>query len=330
MSDRIGSHLRSNLIGYIALFCFAMSGTASALDGSNTVFTDDIVNGEVKAADIGTGELTSGDILNGTIDRQDLSNGAVGGTNILAGAVSSPKVENNSLTNLDIDNTSSLGPAEIGELGTAEIAEGSVTGADLAGTGIGTNGFNGDEEILDGTITGFDIAGSTITGNNVSDSTLGADDLATDSVGSDEVTDGSLSAGDTSDVFDAGYGGDLLCHDDDEDGEVCAAATFDLNEPGKLLVNATGEWWVASVEGDPGADMACRLQVDGVDIGLQQSFGALDAGDSHPFPQNGTMALTALSGVLSAGSHTAQTFCTQFNADIDMGSNQITAARVAD
>ena len=79
MSDRIRAHLRSNVVGYIALFCFAMSGTASALDGINTVFSDDIVNGEVKAADIGTGELTSGDILNGTIDRQDLANGAVGG-----------------------------------------------------------------------------------------------------------------------------------------------------------------------------------------------------------------------------------------------------------
>ena len=296
MSDRIGSHVRSNLIGYIALFCFAMSGTASALDGADTVFSDDIVNGEVKAADIGTGELTSGDILNGTIDRQDLSNGAVGGTDILAGAVSSPKVENNSLTNLDVSNTNSLGPAEIGPLGTAEIADGTVTGADLAGTGIGDNGFNGDEEIIDGTITGFDIGSNAIGSAHVENGSLSADDLGTDSVGSDEIAtdavgfdeigtdqvagsqiiDGSLTAGDTEDVFDAGYASDTDCNDDDEDGEVCAAATFTLNEPGRLLVNATGEWWIAATAGDPGADMACKLQVDGVDIGLQQSFGALD------------------------------------------------------
>ena len=30
-------------------------GTAYALDGSNTVFTDDLVNGDVKVADIGQG-----------------------------------------------------------------------------------------------------------------------------------------------------------------------------------------------------------------------------------------------------------------------------------
>ena len=49
---RFREHIRSNVIGYIALFAFAMSGTASALDGSDTVFSDDIVNGEVKSADI--------------------------------------------------------------------------------------------------------------------------------------------------------------------------------------------------------------------------------------------------------------------------------------
>ena len=46
------NHIRSNVIGYVALFLFAMSGTAAALDGSNTVFCDDIVNGEVMTADL--------------------------------------------------------------------------------------------------------------------------------------------------------------------------------------------------------------------------------------------------------------------------------------
>ena len=315
MSDRIRAHLRSNVVGYIALFCFAMSGTAMALDGTNTVFSDDIVNGEVKAADIGTGELTSGDILNGTIDRQDLSNGAVGGTNILAGAVSSPKVENNSLTNLDIDNTSSLGPAEIGALGAAELATGSVgtdeiadetvTGADLAGTGEGANGFNGDEEIIDGTITGFDIG--------------------IDQIGASHITDGSVSAGDTENVFDAGYASDGSCNGSNKDGEACASMTLTLNQPGVLLVNATGEWLNIDSGGN-GATMNCVLPVDGSDIGVAQGFG--EAGDNHPSPGNGTMALTALSPQLEAGPHTVQTFCTEVNADIDMGTNQITAARV--
>ena len=58
---RIGNHIRSNVVGYIALFAFAMSGTASALDGSDTVFSDDIVNGEVQSPDILDGTVGSAD-----------------------------------------------------------------------------------------------------------------------------------------------------------------------------------------------------------------------------------------------------------------------------
>ena len=32
----IREHLRSNVVGYVALFCFAMSGTAVAVDGSDS------------------------------------------------------------------------------------------------------------------------------------------------------------------------------------------------------------------------------------------------------------------------------------------------------
>ena len=40
----IRNHLRSNVVGYLALFV-ALSGTAVALPATNTVFSDDIVNG---------------------------------------------------------------------------------------------------------------------------------------------------------------------------------------------------------------------------------------------------------------------------------------------
>jgi hypothetical protein len=45
MQNRISEHLRSNVVGYLALFLVLTGGTAYALDGSNTVFSDDIVNG---------------------------------------------------------------------------------------------------------------------------------------------------------------------------------------------------------------------------------------------------------------------------------------------
>jgi hypothetical protein len=173
MSGKPANWIRSNILGLIAIF-IALSGSAIA---ANTVASTDIINGEVKAVDIGTGELTSTDLLNGTVNSQDLAGGAVAGPNILSGAVTSPKVANNSLTAADVANTHSLGPAEIGELGTAEIAEGAVTGADLAGTGIGDNGFNGDEEIIDGTISGFDIADDSLGSADVADDSLGGFDI---------------------------------------------------------------------------------------------------------------------------------------------------------
>ena len=314
MASRVRNHIRSNVVGYIAIFLFAMSGTAVALDGSNTVFSDDIVNGEVKAADIGTGEVGPADILDGgvhaaelsanSVDASKIATNGVGIAEISTDAVGTAEIADNSIRTNDVrDGTLGVNDLGTGSVASDEIADETVTGADLAGTGEGTNGFNGDQEIIDGTITGFDIGVDQISGS--------------------EIADGSLTAGDTENVFDAGYGSSTGCNDDDQDGEVCAFTTFDLHQPGVLLVNATGEW--RNFGGDA-VEMHCVLQVDGTDIGLAQSFG--EAGNNHPFPQDGTMALTALSPQLATGSHTVQTFCTEVNADIDLQTNQITAARV--
>jgi hypothetical protein len=59
MSTRIRAHIRSNVVGYIALFLVLTGGTAQALQGSNTVFSDDIVNREVKTADLGVRAVTA-------------------------------------------------------------------------------------------------------------------------------------------------------------------------------------------------------------------------------------------------------------------------------
>lgn len=82
MSNRIRGHLRSNIVGYIALFCFAMTGTAMALDGSNTVFTDDIVNGEVKNPDIAPNSVHTNQIQNNAVREADIQTGAVHGDEI--------------------------------------------------------------------------------------------------------------------------------------------------------------------------------------------------------------------------------------------------------
>src|SRR5262245_58257866 len=52
---RIRSRLTyANVISTLALFLVLAGGSAVALNGSNTVFSDDIVNGQVKTQDLST------------------------------------------------------------------------------------------------------------------------------------------------------------------------------------------------------------------------------------------------------------------------------------
>jgi hypothetical protein len=96
MAGKIGGHIRSNVIGYVALFV-ALSGTAYAVDGplpgQDQVGSADIINNEVQSADIKDANLTTADIRAG----------AVTTGKILDGEVQSGDVRNNSITGDDVD-----------------------------------------------------------------------------------------------------------------------------------------------------------------------------------------------------------------------------------
>jgi hypothetical protein len=91
MSKRISEHIRTNVVGYIALFCFAIGGTASAVDGplagQNQVGSADVINGEIQEPDIAAGAVRAGEI-------QD---GAVGGAEIVDDGVRGPEVKETTL-----------------------------------------------------------------------------------------------------------------------------------------------------------------------------------------------------------------------------------------
>jgi hypothetical protein len=57
MLGRLGRFMRSNAIALIALF-FALGGVATALPGTDTVDSGDIINGAVKSVDIRNGSIT--------------------------------------------------------------------------------------------------------------------------------------------------------------------------------------------------------------------------------------------------------------------------------
>jgi len=61
-STRIGEHVRSNVVGYIALVCFAFMGTAQALPGTATVDSGDIKNNTVQGKDVHKDSLKSNDV----------------------------------------------------------------------------------------------------------------------------------------------------------------------------------------------------------------------------------------------------------------------------
>jgi len=117
MSGKFRAHIRSNIIGYIALFFALSTGSAVALNGSNTVFTDDIVDNQVFSADV----------------RNDtLAGGGLGAADLRAGSVGSSEVADNSLTRADIANAA-------GDVGsdavTADLLDGIDSRAFVRGYG---------------------------------------------------------------------------------------------------------------------------------------------------------------------------------------------------
>jgi hypothetical protein len=109
--------------GIVALFLVLTTGSAYALAGSNTVFSDDIVDGQVKAGDIdngsvdtakiaanqvktgdiGDGEVKSPDVANGALGADDLAPASVAGSEIKDNAITGGEVANNSLKGADVD-----------------------------------------------------------------------------------------------------------------------------------------------------------------------------------------------------------------------------------
>jgi hypothetical protein len=84
---RIRRHLTfANVASGIALFVALSGGTAVALSGSNTVFTDDIANdtqpaaggnpaGGLVAADLRAGSVGSSEVANGSLNDEDVGQG---------------------------------------------------------------------------------------------------------------------------------------------------------------------------------------------------------------------------------------------------------------
>jgi hypothetical protein len=108
-----------DVMAALSLFLVIAGGTAYA---ANTVFSSDIVDGEVKVADIGTGAVST----------PKLKAGAVTTDKLAGGAVTTDKVRDNSLAGRDVlDNA--LKGADIDESTLTNIGGGGPAGGALTG-----------------------------------------------------------------------------------------------------------------------------------------------------------------------------------------------------
>jgi hypothetical protein len=130
----VSTHIRSNIVAYIALF-FALTGTAVA--AHEQIFSSDIVDGQVRTADIMDEGVFSGDIRDGQVRTADIGADAVRSTQILNSQVRGADVLNDSLEGLDIDE-SSLGPVPNSQTLDGIDSNGFIQGEGQALGGSGT------------------------------------------------------------------------------------------------------------------------------------------------------------------------------------------------
>jgi hypothetical protein len=82
----------ANVTATLALFLVLSGGTAVALSGSNTVFSDDIVDNEVKTADVRNDTLTGGglaaaDLRPNAVGTSEVVNNSLGDADVLNGSL---------------------------------------------------------------------------------------------------------------------------------------------------------------------------------------------------------------------------------------------------
>jgi hypothetical protein len=118
MLERVRTHFQQNVIGYLALFV-ALGGTSAY--AANTVFSTDIVDGEVKTPDLATDAVTQPKLRDAAVGRPELANGVVSREKLNNGAVDGSKVFDDSLTGADV--TSLTG---------ADVTDNTLTGADIS------------------------------------------------------------------------------------------------------------------------------------------------------------------------------------------------------
>jgi hypothetical protein len=103
ISRRLRSHVRSNAVGYVALF-IALSGSAYAatLAPSNSVNSASIIDGQVKTRDLASNAVSRSKVKDGSISGSKLADGAVNGSKVAAGSLNGAVIKDGTIDRADL------------------------------------------------------------------------------------------------------------------------------------------------------------------------------------------------------------------------------------
>ena len=149
MIRKLGTHVRNQWMGALALFVALGTGTAWA---ANEYTGDNIVNGSLTSADYKNDDIRGEDVRDEGLTNADILDGTLLGGDIRNGTLGTNDYGDNSIDTLDITNATITGN---------DIAAASITGGRLAPNGITTG------HIADGEVYSADIRDQTITGADI-------------------------------------------------------------------------------------------------------------------------------------------------------------------
>ena len=129
MRSRLSRYFKDNVVAFLALFV-ALGGTSAY--AANTVFSTDIVDGEVKSVDIGNGEVNSADVKDQSLTTFDVSTFL--GADVVDGTLTGADIGDGTLKDEDIAKGTFVNfVASIGTIAAQSCDGRIVTGVDAQG-----------------------------------------------------------------------------------------------------------------------------------------------------------------------------------------------------